>query len=355
MALPIRTTVEDVVALCSYLSTKPTGATIAEARAVLDEKVLDGRKLSAMKLWGLISDEGGKLKPTEAGRRLAKDKAARKAEVLREVVASIRPYTAVVERAAHRGEGTFAATDVAAFWHQHFKAEASDNDKILNDQAVCFFHVAQAADLGTLVIGRKGQPTRFEFDLDNARDFVDGEAAGIHALSQPAEPEDEPASLEIADAAQTVSQLSTPEISTEKGNRVFITHGKNRKILGQVKELVAFGKFEAIVAQERETAAKPVPDKVMDEMRSCQAAVIHVGLEGVITDKDGNDHPQINGNVLIEVGAAMALYRRNFILLVEEGVQLPSNLQGLYECRYKGDELNMDATMKLLKAFNEFR
>ncbi len=51
----------------------------------------------------------------------------------------------------------------------------------------------------------------------------------------------------------------------------------------------------------------------------------------------------------------MALYGRQFILLVEDGVKLPSNLQGLYECRYSGDGLNMPATMKLLKAFNEFR
>ena len=50
----------------------------------------------------------------------------------------------------------------------------------------------------------------------------------------------------------------------------------------------------------------------------------------------------------------MALYRRNFILLVEEGVSLPSNLQGLYECRYEGSKLDMEATMKLLKAFNTF-
>lgn len=118
---------------------------------------------------------------------------------------------------------------------------------------------------------------------------------------------------------------------------------------------MAYGKFEPTVAQERETAAKPVPDKVMDEMRGCQAAVIHVGLEGLLYDKEGNEHPQVNGNVLIEIGAAMALYGRNFILLVEEGVKLPSNLQGLYECRYSGDELNMPATMKLLKAFNEFK
>jgi hypothetical protein len=50
--LPIRTTLADVDTLCGYLITKPTGATSAEAKAVLDEKVLDGRKLSAMKTWG---------------------------------------------------------------------------------------------------------------------------------------------------------------------------------------------------------------------------------------------------------------------------------------------------------------
>jgi predicted nucleotide-binding protein len=40
---------------------------------------------------------------------------------------------------------------------------------------------------------------------------------------------------------------------------------------------------------------------------------------------------------------------------VEEGVKLPSNLQGLYECRYAGNELSGEATMKLLKSFNEFK
>jgi predicted nucleotide-binding protein len=59
--------------------------------------------------------------------------------------------------------------------------------------------------------------------------------------------------------------------------------------------------------------------------------------------------------VLIEIGAAMALYGRRFILLVEKGATLPSNLQGLYEVRYEGEKLDYDATMRLLKAFNDFR
>ena len=60
-------------------------------------------------------------------------------------------------------------------------------------------------------------------------------------------------------------------------------------------------------------------------------------------------------NVLIEIGVARAWYGRKYILLVEEGVSLPSNLQGLYECRYSGSELNMDAAFKLLEAFADFR
>lgn len=136
--------------------------------------------------------------------------------------------------------------------------------------------------------------------------------------------------------------------------KVFITHGKNKKILEQIKEIVRYGKHEPVVAVEHETVSKPVPDKVLEDMRSCQAAVIHVAQEGVLADENGALVPQINDNVLIEIGAAMALYGRKFILLVEEGVKLPSNLQGLYECRYSGDSLDGFATMKLLKAFNDF-
>ena len=110
-----------------------------------------------------------------------------------------------------------------------------------------------------------------------------------------------------------------------------------------------------VVAIEQETVSKPVPDKVLDDMRSCDAAIIHVGTDKKMMDVDGKEHKMLNQNVLIEIGAAMALYGRKFILLVEKGATLPSNLQGLYEVRYEGEKLDYEATMKLLKAFSDFR
>jgi hypothetical protein len=51
----------------------------------------------------------------------------------------------------------------------------------------------------------------------------------------------------------------------------------------------------------------------------------------------------------------MALFGRRFILLVRDGVRLPSNLQGLYEVRYSGEVLDGDATIRLLGAIKDIK
>ncbi len=149
-------------------------------------------------------------------------------------------------------------------------------------------------------------------------------------------------------------QPATAQSDINVIKKVFVTHGKNKEIANQLRELLQFGKFEPVLAVDHETVAKPVPQKVLDDMRNCSAAVIHVGAELNLLDSEGKEVKTLNQNVLIEIGAAMALYGQKFILLVEKGTTLPSNLQGLYEVRYEGDKLDYEATMKLLKAFNDF-
>ena len=45
-----------------------------------------------------------------------------------------------------------------------------------------------------------------------------------------------------------------------------------------------------------------------------------------LLDSEGKEHKVLNPNVLIEIGAAIGLHGKRFILLVEEGTELPSNL-----------------------------
>lgn len=137
--------------------------------------------------------------------------------------------------------------------------------------------------------------------------------------------------------------------------RVFVTHGTDKSFVEPIKKLLGFGEMVPVVAVERQSVSKPVPDKVMDDMRSCGAAIIHVDAEQTLMDSEANAHVVLNPNVLIEIGGAMALYGRRFVLLVRDGVKLPSNLQGLYEVRYQGGTLDGDATIRLLEAINDIK
>lgn len=163
--------------------------------------------------------------------------------------------------------------------------------------------------------------------------------------------EEETPTPENVDSPTLETGPSQKEISLQK---VFISHGHNKEIVNQLKELLTFGKFIPVVAEERETPSIPVPEKVLDEMKGCFAGIIHVQGEQKMIDPEGKEHQVLNQNVLIEIGVAQALYGKNIILLVEKGAQLPSNLQGLYKCEYEGQKLDYEATMKLLKTFNEF-
>ncbi len=131
---------------------------------------------------------------------------------------------------------------------------------------------------------------------------------------------------------------------------MFITCRAGGKILEQVKELVVFGQIEPIVFRRNEIATAPLLSSLMEQMRGCDTAIVQVDANVLPREAE----PRIQADVLIEIGAAMALYGRNFVLLVEDSVALPLNLQGLCECRYRGDELKMAAMMELLRAFSGF-
>ena len=199
--------------------------------------------------------------------------------------------------------------------------------------------------------------------LEIGKEITNAASLGSAAAALQDPPEDE-SIREVPDGGSVIQiPLRVPQPGTAASapatdarlKRVFITHGKNKGFIEPIKKLLSFGELEAVVAAEKQTVSQPVPEKVMEDMRSCGAAIIHVEDERRLMDKEAKEHVVLNENVLIEIGGAMALYGRRFILVVKDGVQLPSNLQGLYEVRYTGDALDGAATIKLLEAINDMK
>ena len=130
---------------------------------------------------------------------------------------------------------------------------------------------------------------------------------------------------EKVDESETRGEKSTPQVTLipvaaqatpQLTRRVFITHGKDKSFLEPIKKLLGFSEMIPVISVEKQSVSTLVSDKVMDDMRSCSATIIHVDAEQTLIDKEAKEHKIVNPNVLIEIGAAMALYGRRFILLV---------------------------------------
>jgi predicted nucleotide-binding protein len=221
---------------------------------------------------------------------------------------------------------------------------------------VCFFRLCEGAQLGEMVIGRRGQPTRFNFNRQELGTYIEAGPSEPPWVDPPVVlPETAVRDTLVVQPAAVDGKAQGPaKVQTTAGElKVFISHGKNTELVDQVETMLGLAEIASEVAVKEETAAIPVPDKVFNAMKRCSAAIIVVSVDEGHKDAGGNY--SINENVLIEIGAAFVLYDKRVVLLWDRRLQVPSNLQGLYRCEFEGNDLNWGAGMKLMKAIRGFR
>ena len=358
MSLPCVTRPEDVKAIVKYLSTKPSGATLKDVKAVMGPKIIDFRKIAAFQTFGVINREGSQIRLTsDVGRNLARVSTEEEFSwILLEQVARIPAYRGCLEWAYHQGLSELPASEVGAHWHDNYREElATDSDKEIALRAVCFLQFAAVGGLGNFVTGRRGQESRLIIHSEALESFV---TKGPVPQMMPET--EQPYELEVGGRQQTAA----PPDEKEKARRaavvipvstplVFISHSKNKKIVEQIKTMLDLAGLECEIATEEETTAIPVHDKVLSAMRKCTSAIICVTADK--SEKGGDETYDINQNVLIEIGSAFVLYNKKVVLVWDKRIPIPSNLQGLYRCEFTGDELSWSEGMKLMKALNKFK
>lgn len=278
-----------------------------------------------------------------------------KAAVLRSIVRRIPPYNAIVERAAHQHEDSVSTTDVAGRWYEHFQQEVADTDKILKDQAVCFFQIASGAELGNMVIGRRGGATRFSFSAEALQAFV-----GSPIERQPlievkpemeatASPEQTTPSERRPLSGTTAAEAPASQLPSQVlGKGIFIAHGKNRKPLEQLKKILDQFKIPHRLVVDEPNLGRPISGKVREVMQSCNCAILIFTADEEFKDKDGNAIWRPSENVVFELGATGYLYDNKIVILKEEGVVFPTNFRDIGYIPFEKDQLEAKA-MDVLK------
>jgi hypothetical protein len=358
VSLPVKTTADDVRKIVNYFKTKATGATLAEATASLGAAAVDGRKITAFRVWGFLDKDGAKYKLSERGWTLARTPDL-EPTVFREVLDASKPYRSALEWMHHQEFENVSVVDTGAHWHQfHLESVGPDvKDSTLRENAVAFFRLAEAAGLGRMTAGRGGNPTRFDIDRDALRQYVEAGPSTTPWTENEGSTED----LELETLADPEPESVPPSVPTPHADaaggqekiRVFIAHGPNMSVVDQIQVMLGLADIESEVAEQEESTAIPVPEKVFSAMRRCHAGIIAVTVDERRVDADGKY--TLNENVLIEIGAAFVLYDKRVVLLWDKRLPVPSNVQGLYRCEFEGDELSWTAGMKLMKAIQDFK
>lgn len=365
MALPRFTTIEDLTAIVDFLKTKIAGIEIDEAKKVINKTLLDPRKIPTYTMLGLVSKEGTKIKLTELGRDYVRKSDEGKKSIIRKAIRQIVPYNAALEWLFHNNYEEINSDDLAAYWHDNFQDEmGTTNPSTIKEIVTCFFHICHGAGLGQCTIGRKGQSTRLSIDKDPLSEYINFVAPTLSEkeANKEAKAEEQVSEMDVEttekESAEKKADMQPDLIKAQrqtdiKKPRVFISHGKNLEIVDQITTMLDVTELEYEIAVKEETTAIPVPEKVLSSMKKCNSAIICVTADE--DEKLPDDTYKINQNVLIEIGAAFVLYDKKVILLWDNRLKVPSNLQGLYRCEFSGTELSWAVGTKIMKAIRDFK
>lgn len=343
--LPLLATAADVRGVVQYLRKKPGGVTINEAVDAIKKQVFDPRKVLAYEALGLVERQGDRLKLSPLGHELGR-KLQPVAQVFRALLNGQPAYRDVLAWAARQDMDVIVQADAAGFWQErHPQALAAHDEHAVEASVVCFFQLCQAAALGTVIIGKKGQPTRLRVEREELLAYLDAPPAPAPTQATPDE----------QTASPERGACRPPRTVGADGLRVLVARGRDATLAEQVCAALDLADIESRNV-ERATAARTLPDPAaLAAMHECNAALVIITRQDCRPNDDAGKHT-LREQLRVEIGALYTLYRGRVVCLWERGVVPPAELQplsaGTFDPRA---ELPWADVLQLVRAVKQFR
>jgi len=141
--------------------------------------------------------------------------------------------------------------------------------------------------------------------------------------------------LAFSDLQETtagVPTIGTQVASKETGASIhppkaFIAHGGKSGVLDKLREFIQALGIDPLIVELLPTKGMSVDDKVKKYIHEADCGIVLATRGGIIDKKSEKQHPRLN--VIDEFERLRAVFPDKTILLLEKGVDLPSNIAGL--------------------------
>lgn len=117
----------------------------------------------------------------------------------------------------------------------------------------------------------------------------------------------------------------------KKYDSIFIVHGHDGELKLEVDKLIKGQGIEAVVLSDQVNGGRTIIEKFVEESSRCSAAIILMTADDEAKEKESNEYKyRARQNVIFEAGYFIGMIGRNrVIIIVEKGVDIPSDLQGV--------------------------
>jgi len=170
--LPVSTSANDIRDFVQYLRRKSAGVVAAEELDRSRRRLFDERKLQTYRSLGITDEDGGLLTLTPLGWELA-SRLEPEIEGFRQLLNRIPPYLAAVKWMHERNLEVVTSTDQLAFWSSFYDLDERHDPEAMRGAVISFFSLCEAAELGTLTLGKRGHMTRLRVDHEELTTFVE--------------------------------------------------------------------------------------------------------------------------------------------------------------------------------------
>lgn len=354
ISLPTLATAGDVREVVQYLKKKPAGVSIVEAMDDVKRRVFEPRKVAAYEFWGVVDRSGDRLQLSPLGWEFAR-KLEPETEAYRAVLDNTAPYRSALEWMHRQNLELVTHTDIAAFWQELYSTTLEQNEKTMEGNVVCFFHLCQAAELGTVTIGKRGQPARLRVERDELDGYI-GEGRRSPSPLPPLKPASDAETGQRFAALAPKSNGGARPHSTATNNaalRLLISSGVETKLVRQIQTALELADIESQTIGHATPDAAFVSEEVSQAMRRCEAALIILTPDECQPTESGEC--LLRQNVLVQIGTAFVLYDRRVVLLWHSHLPAPANLRELPHLSFESEDLTWDVGVKLLKAVKDFQ
>lgn len=170
--LPFAGNAADLDKLLGTLRSKPMGLTDSEAKRILGTKLMDARKAALYRWTGLVQNDAGRWRLTSKGNEFVHASDAEKKRMLRQMLGEFPLYDEILRWAASQSKPEIRAEELKVKWVTEYAVGEKPNESRIAGAPSTMFSICERAGLGKFVVGRRGAPSRFEFDEQELARYV---------------------------------------------------------------------------------------------------------------------------------------------------------------------------------------